>query len=150
MCRKKIYFLAPLLLFILSVGACSNSVWDEIPSPIADFISEYFPGSGVSTFNENENNYYVKIKNGPTLIFDKEYSWTEVDGNGVPLPDVFGYDQFPPTLYNYLQGREQQGDVYSVKRDKDYYKLTMHDTVLTYDIKTGKVIYPNGTTADPE
>lgn len=148
MCRKQILFLAPLLMLILSIGACSNSVWDEIPSTISNFISEYFPGSGVSTFNEDDDNYYVKIKNGATLVFDKEYRWTEVDGNGVQLPEVFAYDQLPPALYNYLQGIEQQGDVYCVKRDKDYYKLTMHDTVITYEISTGKISYPDGRTVE--
>jgi hypothetical protein len=149
MCRKQILFLAPLLIFILSVGACSNSVWDEVPSPISAFISEYFPSSGVSTFNDNEDNYYVKIKNGATLIFDKEYKWLEIDGNGVPLPETLAYNQFPPALFNYLQSIEQQSDVYSVKRDKYYYRLTMENTVISYDISTGKVSYPDGKTVEP-
>lgn len=143
--RKQIIFLLPLLVFIISVGACSNSVWDEVPAQITSFISEYFPEGGISNFNEDDSDYYVKIKNGATLLFDKDYRWTEVDGNGVQLPEVFIYNQLPPNLFNYLQGLEQQSDVYCVKRDKDYYRLTMHDTVLTYDIKTGKVIYPSGT-----
>lgn len=146
--RSKILFLAPLLITLLMVGACSNSVWDELPSAISSFISEYFPGAGVSSYNEDGDSYRVQVRNGTTLVFDKDYHWTEVDGNGVPLPDVFMYDQLPPALYNYLQGIEQQGSVYGVKRDKDYYKLTMHDTVITYEISTGKITYPNGTTID--
>lgn len=146
--RSKILFLAPLLITLLMVGACSNSVWDELPSAISSFISEYFPGAGVSSYNEDGDSYRVQVRNGATLVFDKDYHWTEVDGNGVPLPDVFMYDQLPPALYNYLRGIEQQGSVYGVKRDKDYYKLTMHDTVITYEISTGKITYPNGTTID--
>lgn len=146
--RGKITILAPLLVAILIIGACSNSVWDELPSAISSFISEYFPGMGVSSYSEDEDSYRVQVRNGASLIFDKEYHWTEVEGNGVPLPEVFMYDQLPPALYNYLQGIEQQAGVYGVKRDKDYYKLTMHDTVITYDISTGKITYPNGSTIE--
>lgn len=148
--RHRKVFLVPLLIVLMLVGACSNSVWDELPSAISSFISEYFPGVGVSSFNEDDDYYYVKVRNGASLTFNKEYNWTEVDGNGVALPDVFMYDQLPPDLYNYLKGIEQQSDVYGVKRDKDFYKLTMHDTVITYDIKTGKITYPNGTSVDSD
>ncbi|MCI8998673.1 MAG: hypothetical protein HFJ95_06730 [Muribaculaceae bacterium] len=91
----------------------------------------------------------MKIKNGATLIFDKEYKWLEIDGNGVPLPETLAYNQFPPALFNYLQSIEQQSDVYSVKRDKYYYRLTMENTVISYDISTGKVSYPDGKTVEP-
>ena len=52
------------------------------------------------------------------------------------------FDQLPPQLYDYLQSIEQQSDVIAVKRDNYYYKLTMSDTVITYDISTGDITYP--------
>lgn len=43
---------------------------------------------------------------------------------------------------------EQQNSVYAMSRDKAYYKLTMEDTVITYDIATGKITYPDGKTVE--
>ena len=58
------------------------------------------------------------------------------------------YNQLPPALYNYLQGIEQQTSVYRMSRDSHYYKLTMENTVITYEIATGKVSYPGGKTIE--
>lgn len=131
-----------MFTIMLSLAACSNEAWDELPSPIANFISQYFPGNGVKGFNEYEGTYKVTVNNGVGLTFDSDYQWTEIDGNGSALPEVLIYDQMPPELFTYLQATAQQSEVYGVKRDRKFYKLTMLDTVLTYDIHTGKVTYP--------
>lgn len=140
--------LVSLLIGILMFGACSNDLWDEVPTPITSFIEQYFPGSGVKEFTQTDTSYKIKINNGATLTFDSEYDWTSIDGNGVRLPEVLAYNQLPPELYNYIQGIEQQNAIYSMSRDKIYYKLTMEDTVITYEIATGKISYPDGKTVD--
>lgn len=140
--------LVSLLIGILMFGACSNNLWDEVPTPITSFIEQYFPGSGVKEFTQTDTSYKIKINNGATLTFDSEYDWTSIDGNGVRLPEVLAYNQLPPELYNYIQGIEQQNVIYSMSRDKIYYKLTMEDTVITYEIATGKISYPDGKTVD--
>lgn len=133
------YILVALLVGLMALGACSSNVWDDLPSPIAKFIEQYYPGSTVENYHELDEGYYVKIKNGATLKFDSELAWTSVDGNGVTLPQVMVYDQLPPALYTYLQGNEEQSGVYSMTRDARFYKLTMSDTVITYDVTTEKV-----------
>lgn len=139
----RLILFAPLLTALMMVGACSDDdAWDELPSAISNFISEYFPGVGVSSYDEVGDSYRVQVRNSATLVFDNDYHWTEIAGNGVPLPEVLMYDQLPPALYNYIQGLEQQAEVYGVKRDKDSYTLTMHDTVITFDAGTGKISYP--------
>lgn len=148
MTRLEKLILFPLLLAVIIMGACSNNVWDEIPTPITSFIEQYYPGSGVKSFTQNDSGYKVKINNGASLSFDSDYAWTFIDGNGVRLPEVLVYDQLPPALFNYLQGIEQQSGVYAMSRDKTCYKLTMHDTVITYEISTGKISYPDGKTLD--
>lgn len=134
--------LLAILTGLLALGACSNDAWDELPSPITNFISHYFPGSGVKSYSEHDGVYNVQVNNGASMTFDSEYQWTEIDGNGSKLPEVMMYDQLPPALFSYLQGTEQQDGVYGMKRDKKVYKLTMLDTVLTYNIQTGAVTYP--------
>ena len=148
MSRLEKTILFPLLLTIIFLGACSNNLWDEVPTPITSFIEQYFPGSGVKEFSETETSYRIKINNGATLTFDREYDWTSINGNGVHLPEVLVYDKLPPALFNYLQGIQQQNAVYAMTRDKTYYKLTMEDTVITYEIATGKITYPDGKTLD--
>ncbi len=146
--RLEKFLLFPLLIGIMVFGACSNNVWDEVPTPITSFIEQYYPGSGVSQFVQDDSGYRVQINNGATLVFDSDYSWVSVDGNGVRLPEALIYNQLPPALFNYLQGIEQQRGVFKMSRDASFYKLTMEDTVITYDIATGKITYPDGTTRE--
>lgn len=142
---KSLFYSLCAALTLISAAACSSSeAWDSLPTAISDFISQYYPGSNVSDFDTySDGTYYVKITDGATLRFNSQMQWTEIDGNGVTLPEVLVYDQFPPELFAYLQSTSQQREVYAVKRDYKYYKLTMHDTVLTYDINTGKITYPD-------
>ncbi len=62
--RHEKLILIPLLFFLMIVGACSNSVWDEVPSAITSFIEQYYPGSGVKSYSQNSDGYKVKIKIG--------------------------------------------------------------------------------------
>lgn len=141
--------LLSILVGLILVGACSNSLWDELPSPIARFIAEYFPGSGVKSYDiGNDSTYHVRIDNSVSLVFNQTLDWTVVDGNGGTLPEVFVQDQLPPALFRYIQEGEDAGNVFRVSRDSTYYKVTLHDTVLTYEIETGRITYPDGTTRD--
>lgn len=135
--------LMSLLGLLIVMGACSNDAYDELPGSLSSFIAQYFPGLKVKSYNElNDDTQVVQLSGGPTLKFDAENKWTDIDGNGAALPQVLMYDQLPPQLYDYLQSTEQQNDVTAVKRDRYYYKLTMADTVITYDIATGDITYP--------
>jgi len=142
--KKKMLNLWSLIVLgmIIVFGACSNDASEELPSAVSQFITQYFPGMSVKSYNVlSDNGCVVQLASGPTLRFDSENQWMDIDGNGARLPQVLMYDQLPTELYEYLQATEQQADVYVMKRDKYYYKLTMLDTVLTYDIATGKVTY---------
>lgn len=149
MVMKKISNLLSLVVLgmIVVLGACSSDASEELPSAVSQFTTQYFPGIGVKSYNElSDGGCVVQLSGGPTLRFDSDYKWIDIDGNGVKLPQVLMYDQLPTELYEYLQATEQQTDVYVLKRDKYFYKLTMLDTVLTYDIATGKVTYPGAST----
>ncbi|MDE6496055.1 MAG: hypothetical protein K2L30_07450, partial [Duncaniella sp.] len=92
--------------------------------------------------------YHVRIDNSVSLVFNQALDWTVVDVNGGTLPEVFVQDQLPPALFRYIQEGEDAGNVFRVSRDSTYYKVTLHDTVLTYEIETGRITYPDGTTRD--
>lgn len=142
---KKLSNLLTLIVLgvIIVLGACSSDASEELPSSVSQFTTQYFPGLGVKSYHElSDGGCVVELSGGPTLRFDSDGKWVDINGNGSKLPQVLMYDQLPADLYDYLQGTEQQSDVYVVKRDKYYYKLTMLDTVLTYNISTGKVTYP--------
>lgn len=149
---KKLTNLMSLIVLgmLLVFGACSSDVSEELPSAVSHFATQYFPGLSVKSYNEmSDGGCVVVLSGGPTLRFDSDNQWIEVEGNGARLPQVLMYDQLPPALYSYLQATEQQAGVYDVKRDRYYYKLTMLDTVITYDIATGKITYP-GESSSPE
>ena len=131
-----------LLIFTLLLGAssCRNSdLWDEVPTPIAEFIDSYFPYSELVSVSDNGSTYHIRIDNGPGLTFASDYSWEAIDGYGMPLPQVLLFDQLPPKLYNYLQETNQLNGVFSIERNKEYYLVTLMDNTLKYVIETGEL-----------
>lgn len=132
-----------LLGLLVALSACSSDVSDELPSAVSRFVTQYFPGLRVKSYQaEPDGGCMVEISGGPVIMFDGGYLWTSVDGRGAVLPQVLMYDELPTELYSYLQGTEQQAEVYELRRDCDYYFLTMHDTVITYTLSDGKITYP--------
>lgn len=132
-----------IFVAILSVGACSDSVWNELPRPIAQFVAKYFPFGDVVTYSTSKDgNTTVEIKNGATVVFNKEYVWVDVNGNGSVLPQMFLFDQLPEPLYNYLQEMESVADVYRVTKNDDMEKVLLTDTYVEYNIKSGRITYP--------
>lgn len=128
-----------LVSLLVLLSGCSDSKWGDLPSSISNFITEYFPSSAIESYSENDNEYYVKIKDGPSLIFDSSYSWTTIDGEGATLPQVLLYDELPPALYEYLQATESLTSVYRLDRNSRQYEVGLFDTAITYNIATGEI-----------
>lgn len=121
-------------------SACSsNDEWDELPTPIAEFVSQYFPEQSVSDYGYNGDYYHVKLKNGAGLSFDSRYKWVTVNGYGETLPAVLLFDQLPPALYEYIQENEYTGQVYSMTRDQASYTISLSAGTITYTIESGKI-----------
>lgn len=135
-----------LLVLIIFMGACGEgSTYDELPGPIAKFVTQYFPFGEVIGYDVAKNgSSTVMIRKGATLTFDSEYDWTEINGNGSTLPPTFLYDQLAPTLYDYIESIEMTNDVYRVTRTDKGVKVELHDTWVEYDDATGSIIYPEG------
>lgn len=133
---KKRYLLA--ILSVMMFIACSDTLWDELPSPISTFITTYYPNSGISDYQEKDGNYYVKIKNGASMTFDSEYDWTEINGNGVPIPPIFIFNEMPK-IYQYLGARELTSDLMEAKNEPRAIILTFTDFRLEYIKETGDI-----------
>lgn len=131
-----------LMMIVTLMGACGNNAWDELPEPIVKFVSEYFPFGEVSSYKETTNSYVVKIRNGATLTFDKQYDWTDVNGNGTTLPSQFLYDKLPSVLYEYIQSMEETDDVYRATRSGDQIVLKLLDGEIDYDGATETISEP--------
>ena len=130
-----------LLAATLGIAACSdNKDYDEVPEPIIMFLTKYWPNPIIENYSHpNSNTYEVDIKNGPSFVFNGDYDWTEADGEGLPLPEVFLYDQLPSTLYNYLEGGEYLNQVFEIERNARTYELSLLNINLTYDISTDSI-----------
>ncbi len=134
--KKESFSLAAIILLF----ACSsNNLWDDLPGPISQFISNYYPMSGISEYNEHNGNYYVTIKNGATMEFDSSYQWVEVDGNGVVLPELFVQDALEPKLLQYLMELELTDEVYSAQNGPREVILDMIDFKIRYVKETGEI-----------
>lgn len=129
-------------IIIILMGACDNDAWDDLPSAISQFVSEYFPFGELQSYTSENGVETVVIKNGATLVFDRNYEWTDVNGNGEILPQQFLFDKLPSKLYRYLESVEAQNDVYRVWRTADMITVMLNDSYLTYDLQAGEITYP--------
>ncbi len=137
---KRIIYILPLLLLTLMAACHSNENYDQLPDPIVTFITEYWPDPNIAAYvKPTADTYVVTIKNGPTLTFNGNYEWTEVNGNGLPLPQVFLYDRLPDKLYSYLDATEALDQVFDVKRTALQYDLKLLDSELTYIVGSGDI-----------
>ena len=102
-------------------------------------LTQYYPNSEVQSYTHNAGVYHVRLDDGPGLTFDSSYEWTDIDGYGMPLPQVLLFDQLPPKIYQYLQETGQLNAVFAVRRDSTEYALTLLDQNLRYDIASGEL-----------
>lgn len=128
-----------IVLCSLPISCDHSELWDEVPGEISEFINQYYPNSELVSVSHNGNNYHIRIDNGPGLSFDSDYRWVDINGYGMPLPQVLLFDQLPPRLYDYLQETEQLNAVFSMSRDGDKYSLTLLSSTLRFDASTGKL-----------
>lgn len=128
-------------IILLATFGCNNNdgVYNAIPREISSFVDQYYPNSEVQTFTSSGNLYRLVVKNGPTMLFDKTYSWEMLNGNGNTLPQNFLFNELPPEVYAYLQETEDLNEVYSVERNSKDYIIVLLDYTLTYDISSGDI-----------
>lgn len=138
----KKYVFPLFLTALLTFWACSNNdEYNEVPSPILTFITQYWPNPVIAEYNQTSNNeYIVEIKDGPGFEFNEEYIWIKVDGNGLPLPQVFLYDQLPNVLYEYLESGSYLNEVIVIEKSDGVYSLELVDCKIAYDTVTEKIV----------
>lgn len=133
------HLLLPLLIVLLLIHGCSSNLYDELPSKMASFVTQYFPGTAIDTYTETSDSYYVRIKHGPGITFDSNYNWTEINGYGMTLPQVILFDQLPTALYRYIQSAEWLDFVFDISRDNNIYMVTLLNSTLRYETATGSI-----------
>lgn len=132
-----------LTVLSLTMGSCNDTVYDELPSSVQSFISQYFPFGEVGSYTETDSgDFTVAMKNGATITFGKEYTWVDINGNGLPLSDMILYDLLPSALYSYLLETEHTADVFRLTRSATGIKVELHDTFFIYEMKSEKITYP--------
>lgn len=139
---KRISYTAIILLALVSItGACSESIWEQLPTTLSRFIEQYFPGATLGSYDETPDGAYtVTLDDGATIVFDDNMEWTSVDGNGAALPSVLLYDQLPARLFNYLQETEQTDRGYTMTRVKSVYTVSLLEgNTVSFDTVTGRL-----------
>lgn len=142
MISKKLHILSGIFIaaILLIFGGCKDSEpWNELPDKISNFVTQYFPNTGIESFSESTTTYHVRMSNGPGLTFNKDCEWEAINGYGMPLPQVLLFDQLPPALYKYLEETENLGNVFSLERNKATYNVVLLNSTLTYDIQTQEI-----------
>lgn len=140
----KIFLLLAAIFTGIWMTSCSeDNVYNSLPEPISKFVDQYYPGTDVSSFTNANGIYTVKVSDGPTITFNKDYDWLSIDANGNTVPEVFLYDRLPAPLYEYLQSTQSTHSVYAVSRDSRQYTVKLLDSSLTYDISTSQITGSN-------
>ncbi len=135
-----IFLISFYALGMLMEGCGNDSVYDELPSKIASFVTQYFPNYGVQSYSQSsDGEYHVRLKDGPGMTFGNNYSWIVINGYGLPLPQVLMFNELPPALYMYLQETENTENVFSVERNAFTYTLTLLDETVSYDTSTKRI-----------
>lgn len=138
-------FLASAMSPMLTACDNDDNPWDNIPQNIAEFIEQYYPNFALESATDNDSGYHIRLKNGPGMTFNADGSWTDINGYGMPIVQVFLFDQLPPKLYNYLQETQQLNAVFSITRDNDYYTLDLLESSLRFDIANDTIIGSDAT-----
>lgn len=128
-----LWFAASLAIVL---DGCSTDDYKHLPEEIQQFIDQYFPGQGVANYSQSAGTYTVNLENSASIVFNQSLDWTTVDGNGSPLPEEFVYDNFPQTLYEYIETTGNLKEVYSVSRNAGIYTVTFHDYIIAYNVAT--------------
>lgn len=129
------------LVIYLFVGGCSHiSNMDDVPDPISEFVTEYYPGMAYESFDNSEEGYRVKLLNGPAISFDNNFRWTNINGYGMRMPNLFLFNCMPPALYQYLEETANLGDVFGAERTAKYYRVTLLDSTVTYNISDASIV----------
>lgn len=137
--KKAVLLIVPAVL-LLCLPACKNAdLWDKIPADISVFIDRYYPNSELASYTPLKDSYIVRLDNGPGFTFDSSYSWTELDGYGMPLKQIMIYDQAPETLYDYLETIEAVDGVFVLSRNSVEYRAQLLDQTVVYTISSDKV-----------
>ena len=134
--KSNIYTLIIFFATIFAIASCENDVWEDLPSPVANFFTTYFPGQEVNSYTTRNNESIATVKGGVTVTFNSHNSWITVNGNGSPLPEILIYDQLPEKLYTYLEQTENTANVYKISRNSTVYTVELLDSSITYDISS--------------
>lgn len=136
--QLKIFIIS--LCALLATACQSSDLFKELPGPISKFVSQYWPNPAIASYTEpSPGEYEVVITNGPTLKFDSNYDWTEIDGNGMTLPEVLLFDRLPEKLYDYLSAGSELDNVFSLVRTPRTITVTLLNSTVNYDIETQKI-----------
>lgn len=130
--------LGAVAAMVVILMACSDSLWNDLPAPISQFITTYYPNTAIAQYSDDDNQYRVVVKNGPVMTFDSEYKWTMVDGNGVPLPVIFVYNEMPD-VYQFLLARDETDTVMKAVNTPRAIYITLTDRNLEYIKETGQI-----------
>lgn len=140
--RRRFLILISLLAGIC-FQSCHNSVWDEMPAPIVEFVSRYFPEQDVAEYGSTDDGYHVRLRNSAAITFNNSYRWMSINGYGGTLPQMLLFDELPPALYEHLQAIEELNNVYAVSRDTRNYFVRLLDSDLNYNIATDEITREN-------
>ncbi|MDE6301439.1 MAG: hypothetical protein K2M19_06950 [Muribaculaceae bacterium] len=135
-------FILPLLIVALpALWSCQSSdIYSELPEPLQHFMSKYWPNPAIEAFTPTyDGGYTVTVKNGVTATFNSEYSWTDINGDGLPLPQMLLSDQLPAKLYDYIEGAEMLNQVFVISRNFAEYNVTLLNSSLKYTVSDGMI-----------
>jgi len=127
---------------IVTLTACSDSPWDDMPDAVSTFVDTYFNEGEVASATKTATGFVVTFKNGPQITFDNQDTWTDINGRGGTLPAMLITDQCPDRVVAYLQEMELTADVYCLQRSWHLFTVTLSDSYFTYDDQTDVLTYP--------
>lgn len=73
------------------------------------------------------------------MVFNSNYEWVNINGNGTTLPEIFVTDKLPEKLVKYLTELEMTNEVYAAENEPREIILSMLNFKIKCIKETGEI-----------
>ena len=136
---KNLLIIISFLCFVISSGAQTKGF--DLPEKAVLFISTHFPDNKIVKieFEDDEDEYEVKLNSGYELEFDLEGEWKEIESDYNPLPKSI-IDLLPADLLVYIATKYPRRAIIKIEKLPTGYEIELSNSKELIFDQNGKFL----------
>lgn len=137
---RKLLIVISFICFVISSGAQTKGL--HLPEQAVQFINTHFPDNKIVKieFEDDENEYEVKLSNGYEIEFDLKGEWTEIESDYNPLPKSI-IDLLPTDALTYIATKYPRRAIIKIERHNTDYEVELSNSKELIFNKNGKFLH---------